>query len=90
MKEILLFRSLDSEQLNEVLDAMFERKVAPNEYIIKQGDDGDNFYVVERLVIRQSLGSYYMIKMYWVYHYISVDSANSIVLLFIVERTTFL
>ena len=51
MKEILLFRSLDSEQLNEVLDAMFERKVTPNEYIIKQGDDGDNFYVVERFVI---------------------------------------
>ena len=48
VKEILLFRSLESEQLNEVLDAMFERKVTPNEYIIKQGDDGDNFYVVER------------------------------------------
>merc|ERR1719410_1498672 len=47
VKEILLFRSLDQEQLNEVLDAMFERKVTPNEYIIKQGDDGDNFYVVE-------------------------------------------
>ena len=46
----MLFRSLESEQLNEVLDAMFERKVTPNEYIIKQGDDGDNFYVVERLV----------------------------------------
>ena len=50
MKEILLFRSLESEQLNEVLDAMFERKVTPNEYIIKQGDDGDNFYVVERYI----------------------------------------
>ena len=52
VKEILLFRSLESEQLNEVLDAMFERKVTPNEYIIKQGDDGDNFYVVERLVAK--------------------------------------
>lgn len=47
VKEILLFRSLESEQLNEVLDAMFEKKVTPNEYIIKQGDDGDFFYVVE-------------------------------------------
>ena len=53
VKEILLFRSLESEQLNEVLDAMFERKVTPNEYIIKQGDDGDNFYVVERLVAKK-------------------------------------
>jgi len=47
VKEILLFRSLDQEQLAEVLDAMFERKVNPEEYIIRQGDDGDNFYVVE-------------------------------------------
>ena len=34
---------------------MFERKVTPNEYIIKQGDDGDNFYVVERLVTKNIL-----------------------------------
>ena len=51
----MLFRSLESEQLNEVLDAMFERKVTPNEYIIKQGDDGDNFYVVERLVAKKCI-----------------------------------
>jgi cAMP-dependent protein kinase regulator len=36
------------EQMQDVLDAMFERKVEPNEYVIKQGDDGDNFYVIER------------------------------------------
>ena len=48
VKEILLFRSLEFEQLNEVLDAMFEYKVSTGDYIIRQGDDGDNFYVVER------------------------------------------
>ena len=48
VKEILLFRSLDGEQLGEVLDAMFEYKVKSGDYIIRQGDDGDNFYVVER------------------------------------------
>lgn len=32
----------------EVLDAMFEREVAPDEWIINQGEDGDNFYVIER------------------------------------------
>ena len=48
VKEILLFRSLSPEQLNEVLDAMFEYKVKSGDYIIRQGDDGDNFYVVER------------------------------------------
>ena len=48
VKEILLFRSLESDQLNEVLDAMFEYKVKAGDSIIRQGDDGDNFYVVER------------------------------------------
>ncbi len=31
-----------------MLDAMFERKVIPDEHVIDQGDDGDNFYVVDR------------------------------------------
>jgi len=48
VKEILLFRSLEPDQLNEVLDAMFEYKVKSGDYVIRQGDDGDNFYVVER------------------------------------------
>lgn len=47
VKNIFLFRSLDNDQMGEVLDAMFERKVTENEYVIKQGDDGDNFYVIE-------------------------------------------
>uniref|UniRef100_A0A8D0FBM8 cAMP-dependent protein kinase type II-alpha regulatory subunit n=1 Tax=Strix occidentalis caurina TaxID=311401 RepID=A0A8D0FBM8_STROC len=34
--------------LSQVLDAMFERKVKPQEHVIDQGDDGDNFYVIER------------------------------------------
>lgn len=32
----------------DVLDAMFEKTVQPGEFIIRQGDDGDNFYVIER------------------------------------------
>lgn len=48
VRNILLFRSLEKEQMNEVLDAMFERKVAKDELVIKQGDDGDNFYVIQR------------------------------------------
>ncbi|KAG8557315.1 hypothetical protein GDO81_018407 [Engystomops pustulosus] len=36
------------EQLSQVLDAMFERRVEPQEHVIDQGDDGDNFYVIER------------------------------------------
>ncbi|EGI60313.1 cAMP-dependent protein kinase type II regulatory subunit [Acromyrmex echinatior] len=48
VKNILLFRALDEEQMADVLDAMFEKIVQPGEFIIRQGDDGDNFYVIER------------------------------------------
>lgn len=44
---ILIFRCLDSDQMQEVLDAMFEKKVSPGEEVITQGDDGDNFYVID-------------------------------------------
>ena len=47
VKNILLFRSLDKEQMQEVLDAMFEKAVAQGDVVIKQGDDGDNFYVIK-------------------------------------------
>lgn len=47
-KDILLFKNLDQEQLSQVLDAMFERQVDNGEHVIDQGDDGDNFYVIER------------------------------------------
>lgn len=48
VKHILLFRALDKEQMQDVLDAMFEKTVKAGEYVIKQGDDGDNFYVIGR------------------------------------------
>lgn len=44
----LISRAPFQEQFSEVLDAMFEVLVKPNEHIIDQGDDGDNFYVIER------------------------------------------
>uniref|UniRef100_A0A8C5NXM0 cAMP-dependent protein kinase type II-alpha regulatory subunit n=1 Tax=Jaculus jaculus TaxID=51337 RepID=A0A8C5NXM0_JACJA len=47
-KDILLFKNLDPEQLSQVLDAMFERIVKIDEHVIDQGDEGDNFYVIER------------------------------------------
>ncbi|KAJ8673597.1 hypothetical protein QAD02_004859 [Eretmocerus hayati] len=48
VRNILLFRSLDKEQMADVLDAMFEKTVQTGEFIIRQGDDGDNFYVIEK------------------------------------------
>ncbi|XP_043944474.1 cAMP-dependent protein kinase type II-beta regulatory subunit [Protopterus annectens] len=47
-RDILLFKSLDPEQMSQVLDAMFEKLVKAGEHVIDQGDDGDNFYVIER------------------------------------------
>jgi len=47
VRDILIFRSLDSDVMNDVIDAMFERRAAPGEYIIRQNDDGDNFYVID-------------------------------------------
>ncbi|XP_014673372.1 PREDICTED: cAMP-dependent protein kinase type II regulatory subunit-like isoform X2 [Priapulus caudatus] len=37
----------EKEQLEEVMDAMFDMKVKPDDHIIDQGDDGDNFYVIQ-------------------------------------------
>lgn len=43
VENILLFKSCDRDQLKEILNAMFEKKVKPEDEIIRQGDDGDNF-----------------------------------------------
>jgi len=44
---ILLFRTLEAKQIDQVLDAMWEKTVNQGETIIQQGDDGDNFYVID-------------------------------------------
>ncbi|XP_029039984.1 cAMP-dependent protein kinase type II regulatory subunit isoform X1 [Osmia bicornis bicornis] len=68
VKNILLFRALDEEQMADVLDAMFEKSVQPGEYIIRQGDDGDNFYVIERgkfeVYVKDQSGAKSMIHTY--------------------------
>ncbi|CAL8091778.1 unnamed protein product [Calicophoron daubneyi] len=47
VRSILLFRCLDEDDRLEVVDAMFERKVAPGENVITVGEPGDNFYIVD-------------------------------------------
>jgi len=46
-KKVMLLNRLDEDQLANVLDAMEERQVIADEVVIKQGDDGDNFYVID-------------------------------------------
>ncbi|KAJ1619092.1 cyclic nucleotide-binding-like protein [Pavlovales sp. CCMP2436] len=41
-----LFSGLDAEQLETLLDAMFEASFAPGATVIEQGAEGDNFYVI--------------------------------------------
>ncbi|CAF2379820.1 unnamed protein product [Rotaria sp. Silwood2] len=43
----LLFRTLEAKQIDQVLDAMWEKTVQKGEIIIQQGDDGDHFYVID-------------------------------------------
>jgi cAMP-dependent protein kinase regulator len=43
----ILFNHLDEDQREVVVDAMFRVEKAEGETIIKQGDDGDNFYIIE-------------------------------------------
>ncbi|XP_065315217.1 cAMP-dependent protein kinase type II-beta regulatory subunit-like [Gordionus sp. m RMFG-2023] len=47
LRDVFIFKSLDEEQMLEVIDAMNEKKVHSSEVIIKQGDEGDNFYIIE-------------------------------------------
>lgn len=47
VKNNFLFRSLDPEQLALVFQGMTERLIKSNEIVIKQGEEGDNFYIVE-------------------------------------------
>ena len=44
----LLFSHLDETELSDICDAMFPVHSIAGESIIKQGDDGDNFYIIDQ------------------------------------------
>ena len=43
----ILFQGLEDEQEAAIVDAMFEKKAEEGGVVIKEGDEGDNFYVIE-------------------------------------------
>uniref|UniRef100_H2Z424 Cyclic nucleotide-binding domain-containing protein n=1 Tax=Ciona savignyi TaxID=51511 RepID=H2Z424_CIOSA len=43
----VLFAHLDENERSDIFDAMFPVQHIAGEYIIRQGDDGDNFYVMD-------------------------------------------
>ena len=47
MSKNVLFKHLDDNQKSDIFDAMFSVTHKPGEVIIKQGDEGDNFYVID-------------------------------------------
>lgn len=46
LKKIFMFKVLERENLEIVIDAMEERRFSENDDVICQGDDGDELYVV--------------------------------------------
>lgn len=47
VKMNLLFRSLETKQIDQILDAMWEQRVHRGDSIIREGDDGDHFYIID-------------------------------------------
>ena len=43
----VLFSHLDETETTDIFDAMFDVAVKEGDIIILQGDDGDNFYIIE-------------------------------------------
>jgi cAMP-dependent protein kinase regulator len=48
LSKSFLFNSLDEKDFEIVIDAMIEVKLEPSQVVIKEGDDGDYLYVVEK------------------------------------------
>ena len=42
-----LFNNFDDMEISTIVDACEEKKYKKNEYVIKQGDNGDNLYIIE-------------------------------------------
>ena len=47
MEQNFLFKNLDKEEKNTVINAFEQRNVKPNEVVIKEGDYGDCLYLIE-------------------------------------------
>ena len=43
----VLFSHLDENERTDIFDAMFPVNAMPGEVIIQQGDEGDNFYIID-------------------------------------------
>ena len=44
-----LFQHLKEEELEEAIDSLFPSEAITEDTIIKQGDEGDNFYIIDEV-----------------------------------------
>lgn len=51
----VLFSHLDENERSDIFDAMFPVNFVSGETIIQQGDEGDNFYVIDQGEVEVSL-----------------------------------
>ena len=47
LKENDFLTNLDPSQVRELVDVMFQKEFKKGEYIIREGDPGQNLYVIE-------------------------------------------
>jgi len=48
MDKHIMFNHLDENERSDIFDAMFPSSAQPGEIIIQQGDEGDNFYIIDQ------------------------------------------
>ena len=48
IRKSILFSGLDREQQDEIVDSMEEVRVSSGEMVIRQGEEGDYFYIIDR------------------------------------------
>lgn len=48
LKNSFIFKTVDSEDYDKVIAAMKKRVVSEGQAVIKQGDDGDEMFIVEK------------------------------------------
>jgi len=46
LREIFLFKSMKDQQVDEVVMRLEKKKYGANEYVFKQGDPSDSFYLI--------------------------------------------
>ena len=47
----VLFSHLDENERSDIFDAMFPYSAIPGEIIITQGNEGDNFYIIDQVEV---------------------------------------